>query len=197
VPVEARLDARPELESPAPVTPARELPEIAEKADNRGIKKAVDDAAAVGGRQTVHNQIELDEQLHKGESKRRLATRSALRRQLPGNIFVQFLTGPSELPEGAFAFGRLVTKIALVTLIVVSILLLFCLTLYLSRSYQCDSVYAICIYSYVTIGPAIYAFPWRHVTSRMFFRRSWYSALGELVAIYEGEEFTVIDDQEP
>ena len=68
------------------------------------IKKAVDDAAAVG--QALHNQIELDEQLHKGERKRRLATRSALRRQLPGNIFVQFLAGPSELREGAFGrFG--------------------------------------------------------------------------------------------
>ena len=40
----------PEPQPPAPATPARELPKIAEKADDlEAIKKAVDDAAAVGG----------------------------------------------------------------------------------------------------------------------------------------------------
>ncbi len=50
-PVEARpTSSPPEPQPPAPATPARELPKIAEKADDlEAIKKAVDDAAAVSG----------------------------------------------------------------------------------------------------------------------------------------------------
>ncbi len=53
--------------------------------------------------------------------------RKDLRRQLPSNIFVQFLAGPEDLREGAF--GRLLTVIAWVTLVGGPVLLLVLLQL--------------------------------------------------------------------
>ena len=48
--VEGRPSPAPERQPAASATPVRELPKIAEKADDlEAIKKAVDDAAAVGG----------------------------------------------------------------------------------------------------------------------------------------------------
>ncbi len=50
------------------------------------------------------------------------AFRDGLQRQLPSNIFIQFLAGPSDLREGAF--GWLLRAIAWVTLVVGPVLLL-------------------------------------------------------------------------
>jgi len=49
-------------------------------------------------------------------------TRTALRRQLPSNIFVQFLAGPDDLREGAF--GLLLKSIAWMTLAILPVPLL-------------------------------------------------------------------------
>jgi hypothetical protein len=57
-----------------------------------------------------------------GETERRKATRDKLRRQLPSNIFVQFLAGPSDLRKSAF--GRLLRAIAWMSLVVAPALLL-------------------------------------------------------------------------
>jgi hypothetical protein len=57
-----------------------------------------------------------------GETERRKATRDKLRRQLPSNIFIQFLAGPSDLRESAF--GWLLRAIAWITLVVAPALLL-------------------------------------------------------------------------
>jgi uncharacterized protein YjbI with pentapeptide repeats len=56
------------------------------------------------------------------ETERRKATRDKLRRQLPSNIFIQFLAGPSDLRESAF--GLLLRGIAWITLVVAPVLLL-------------------------------------------------------------------------
>lgn len=56
------------------------------------------------------------------EAERRKATRDKLRRQLPSNIFIQFLVGPSDLRESAF--GWLLRAIAWITLVVAPLLLL-------------------------------------------------------------------------
>ena len=57
-----------------------------------------------------------------GETERRKETRDKLRRQLPSNIFIQFLAGPSDLRESAF--GWLLRGIAWITLVVAPALLL-------------------------------------------------------------------------
>ena len=57
-----------------------------------------------------------------GEAERRKATRDKLRRQLPSNIFIQFLAGPTDLRESAF--GWLLRAIAWITLVVAPALLL-------------------------------------------------------------------------
>jgi Pentapeptide repeats (8 copies) len=56
------------------------------------------------------------------EAEQRKATRDKLRRQLPSNIFIQFLAGPSDLRESAF--GRLLLEIARITLVIAPVLLL-------------------------------------------------------------------------
>lgn len=56
------------------------------------------------------------------EAERRKLTRDKLRRQLPSNIFIQFLAGPSDLRKSAF--GRLLRAIAWITLVVAPALLL-------------------------------------------------------------------------
>jgi pentapeptide repeat protein len=58
----------------------------------------------------------------KGQTERRKATRDKLRRQLPSNIFIQFLAGPSDLRNGAF--GRLLRAIAWISLVIAPALLL-------------------------------------------------------------------------
>ena len=62
--------------------------------------------------------------LPEGESERRETIRTGLRRQLPSNVFVQFIAGPAHLRKGVF--GRLLRAIAWVTLVIapVSLLLL-------------------------------------------------------------------------
>jgi uncharacterized protein YjbI with pentapeptide repeats len=57
-----------------------------------------------------------------GETERRKETRDKLRRQLPSNIFIQFLAGPSDLRESSF--GWLLRGIAWITLVVAPALLL-------------------------------------------------------------------------
>src|SRR5271165_4409996 len=155
-------------ESAAPA-PARELPKIAEKAnDLEAIKKAVDDAAAVGGAlwfsylfvlfylavaagAVTHadlffeNPVKLpflsvelpllaffflapilflvvhaytlvhlvmltdkakrfDAALRDQVGDENAAVRDSLRRQLPSNVFIQFLAGPRDVRESAFGF---------------------------------------------------------------------------------------------
>jgi hypothetical protein len=60
--------------------------------------------------QALHAQIDSD------------STRDSLRRQLPSNIFVQFLAGPRDVRDSAF--GYLLRVIAWVTLVVAPVLLL-------------------------------------------------------------------------
>ena len=186
-PVEARpTSSPPEPEPPAPATPARELPKIAEKADDlEAIKKAVDDAAAVSGglwlsylfvlfylavaagavthadlflenpvklpflnielpllaffflapilflivhAYTLVHLVMLTEKakrFHQALYARSVTDglhgrvrsprdRDNLRQQLPSNIFVQFLAGPSDVREGSSAGAaddRLVTLV--------------------------------------------------------------------------------------
>ncbi|PZA13287.1 hypothetical protein DNX69_02605 [Rhodopseudomonas palustris] len=69
--------------------------------------------------QALYAQIE---DANESESERRTATRDKLRRQLPSNIFIQFLAGPSDLRESAF--GSLLRVIAWITLVVAPVLLL-------------------------------------------------------------------------
>src|SRR3954451_12676041 len=59
---------------------------------------------------------ELEAQIHHPE------TRARLRRQLPSNIFVQFLAGPRDTREGVF--GLMLRLIAWISLIVAPVLLL-------------------------------------------------------------------------
>jgi hypothetical protein len=184
-PVEAQPTPALERQPPASASPTRELPKIAEKADDlEAIKKAVDDAASVGGGlwlsylfvlfhlaiaagavthadlflenpvklpflnvelpllaffflapilflvvhsyTLVHLVILTDkakrfhQALHAqiGDG----SIRDGLRRQLPSNIFVQFLAGPAQVRESAF--GWLLEAIAWVTLAIAPVLLL-------------------------------------------------------------------------
>ncbi len=187
-PVEARpTPSPPEPQPPAPATPVRELPKIAEKADDlEAIKKAVDDAAAVSGAlwfsylfvlfyfaiaaaAVTHqdlffeNSVKLpfisvelpllaffflapilfvivhaytlvhlvmltdkakrfDGVLDKQIGDENAAVRDNLRRQLPSNIFVQFLAGPADVRESAF--GWLLRAIAWVAIAPVLMLLM-------------------------------------------------------------------------
>ncbi|HKN30869.1 MAG TPA: hypothetical protein VJY34_24550, partial [Roseiarcus sp.] len=172
-------------EPAAPATLARKLPKIAEKADDlEAIKKAVDDAAAVGGglwlsylfvlfylavaagavthadlffenpvklpflnielpllaffflapilflvvhAYTLVHLVMLTDKARRfhlalhaqiGDG----SIRDGLRRQLPSNIFVQFLAGPTDVRESPF--GLLLRAIAWVTLVVAPVLLL-------------------------------------------------------------------------
>jgi hypothetical protein len=72
----------------------------------------------------LREQIGRNGSLPEGESERRETIRTGLRRQLPSNIFVQFLAGPAELRKGVF--GCSLRVIAWVTLVIapVSLLLL-------------------------------------------------------------------------
>ena len=69
----------------------------------------------------------LPKRLHEIDYKRAATIRSALRRQLPSNVFVQILAGPEDLREGAFGF--LLRVIVWTTLAVGPILLLITLQL--------------------------------------------------------------------
>ena len=181
----------------APAAPSSGLPPIADKADDlEAIKKAVDDAAAVGGglwlsylfvlfylaiavgavthadlffenpvklpflnielpllaffflapllflvvhayalvhlvmltdkakryHQALYDQIGDKAGLSREELEERKRTRDGLRRQLPSNVFVEFLAGPSDVRDSAF--GYLLRAIAWVTLVVAPVLLL-------------------------------------------------------------------------
>jgi uncharacterized protein YjbI with pentapeptide repeats len=70
----------------------------------------------------LYRQIKMPDELPKPERARRQKIRTDLRRQLPSNIFVQLLAGPSALREGGF--GWLLSVIVTVTLIVAPVLLL-------------------------------------------------------------------------
>jgi hypothetical protein len=54
--------------------------------------------------QALYNQIGNKNGLSEEESKRRKSIRDGLRRQLPSNIFIQFLVGPSDRRESAFGW---------------------------------------------------------------------------------------------
>jgi uncharacterized protein YjbI with pentapeptide repeats len=64
----------------------------------------------------------LREQIGGIESERRQTIRTGLRRQLPSNIFVQFIAGPADLRKGGF--GWLLRVIAWVTLVIAPVVLL-------------------------------------------------------------------------
>jgi uncharacterized protein YjbI with pentapeptide repeats len=183
-PVESRAWPPP----PEPGAPAHDLPDFAKKADDlEAIKKAVDDAASVGGGLWLsylfvlfylaiaagavthadlflENSVKLpfltgielplvafffvapilfvivhaytlvhlvmltekakryDQALHAPERAVSGAARENLQWQLPSNIFIQFLAGPSSLRKGLF--GWLLRAIAWVTLVIAPILLL-------------------------------------------------------------------------
>ncbi len=186
-PDEARPSSPPEPQPPAPATPARELPPTTEKADDlEAIKKAVDDAAAVGGGLWLsylfvlfylavaagavthadlffENPVKLPflnielpllafffvapilflvvhayalvhlvmltdkakryhQALHDPEHNVEDAARENLQWQLPSNIFIQFLAGPSGLRGGLF--GWLLRAIGWATLVIAPIILL-------------------------------------------------------------------------
>jgi Pentapeptide repeats (9 copies) len=72
--------------------------------------------------QALHDQIGSNDDLSKDESARRAVIRACLQRQMPSNIFVQFLAGPPEVR--ASRFGTLLRGIAWVTLVVAPVLLL-------------------------------------------------------------------------
>ena len=187
----------PETLGPAAVVSGSELPDFAKKADDlEAIKKAVDDAASVGGglwlsylfvlfylavaagavthadlflenpvklpflnielpllafffltpilflivhaytlvhlvmlsdkakrfHQVLHDQISDNKAVPKEIQLRNAAIRAGLRRQLPSNIFVQFLAGPRDVRESPF--GWLLYGIAWITLAVAPVLLL-------------------------------------------------------------------------
>jgi uncharacterized protein YjbI with pentapeptide repeats len=190
----------PESQAPAPAASAPDLPPIAAKADDlEAIKKAVDDAASLGGGlwlsylfvlfylavaagavthedlfferavklpflnielpllgffflapilfllvhaytlvhlvfltdkakrfdQVLYAQMGEPSGLSSEESTRRGMIRAGLRRQLPSNIFVQFLAGPTEVRRGIF--GWTLRAIAWTTLVAAPILLLLLL----------------------------------------------------------------------
>src|SRR5271165_3453410 len=169
-PAEQSLTPTPSGAEPAaPPSSARDLPPIAAKADDlEAIKKAVDDAAAVGGglwlsylfvlfylavaagavthvdlffespvklpflnielpllaffflapilflivhAYTLVHLVMLtdkakrfDEELRDQVGDENAAVRDSLRRQLPSNVFIQFLAGPRDVRESAFGF---------------------------------------------------------------------------------------------
>jgi uncharacterized protein YjbI with pentapeptide repeats len=72
--------------------------------------------------QALYKQIGADKTLPTEVRDRNAAIRAALRRQLPSNIFVQFLAGASDVRDSAF--GYLLRAIAWVTLVVAPVLLL-------------------------------------------------------------------------
>jgi uncharacterized protein YjbI with pentapeptide repeats len=185
--IQRRTSAGPRLRAPAAPTSAPGLPPIAAKADDlEAIKKAVDDAASVGGGlwlsypfvlfylgvaagAVTHADLFLEnpvklpflnielpllaffflapilfiivhaytlvhlvfltdkakrfhQALHDPERSVDAAARQNLQWQLPSNIFIQFLAGPSDVRDSAF--GYLLRAIAWVTLVVAPILLL-------------------------------------------------------------------------
>jgi hypothetical protein len=71
---------------------------------------------------TLYKQIGDATGLAKEESEKRKTIRDGLRRQLPSNIFIQFLAGPRDLRRGRFGF--LLRAIAWITLVLAPILLL-------------------------------------------------------------------------
>ena len=75
--------------------------------------------------QALHDQIGGDDGQRR--SCRRAAIRDGLQRQLPSNIFVQFLAGPPDIR--ASLFGSLLRGIAWVTLVVAPVLLLLLMQL--------------------------------------------------------------------
>ena len=72
--------------------------------------------------QALHYQISDDTKLPQNIQEENAAVRTGLRRQLPSNIFIQFLAGPADLRESFF--GWLLQGIAWITLAVGPILLL-------------------------------------------------------------------------
>ena len=72
--------------------------------------------------QALHHQIGQRSDLPKYVSDRRAVIRGLLQRQLPSNIFVQFLAGHADIREGLF--GWLLQAIAWSTLVVAPVLLL-------------------------------------------------------------------------
>jgi len=77
---------------------------------------------ARGFHQVLHDQISDDEVVPKEFQQRNAVIRAGLRRQLPSNIFVQFLAGPRDVRESPF--GWLLYGIAWITLAVAPVLLL-------------------------------------------------------------------------
>ena len=72
--------------------------------------------------QALHEQISNDKTPPTEVRERNAAIRASLRRQLPSNIFVQFLAGPKDVRDKPF--GYLLRAIAWVTLVVAPVLLL-------------------------------------------------------------------------
>ncbi|HZZ63695.1 MAG TPA: hypothetical protein VFE63_21450 [Roseiarcus sp.] len=72
--------------------------------------------------QALYEQISNDKTLPEDVRERNEAVREALRRQLPSNLFVQFLAGPKDVRDSLF--GYLLRAIAWVTLVVAPVLLL-------------------------------------------------------------------------
>jgi hypothetical protein len=72
--------------------------------------------------QALYDQIGDDKNLPKDELERRRAIRDGLERQLPSNIFVQFLAGPESVRASALGFA--LRAIAWITLVVAPVLLL-------------------------------------------------------------------------
>jgi uncharacterized protein YjbI with pentapeptide repeats len=187
-----RTSTGPRLRAPAPPVSERRLPPIAAKADDlEAIKKAVDDAASVGGGLWLsylfvlsylaiaagavthadlflENPVKLpffnielpllaffflapivfivvhaytlvhlvlltdkakrfDAVLRQQIDDENAAVRDSLRRQLPSNIFIQFLAGPRDVR--ASAFGWLLRAIAWITLVFAPVLLLLMMQL--------------------------------------------------------------------
>ncbi len=75
--------------------------------------------------QALYDQIGDKPGLSQKDLNERKAKRDGLRRQLPSNIFIQFLAGPSDLRESGF--GRLLRAIAWITLAIAPVLLLLLL----------------------------------------------------------------------
>lgn len=72
--------------------------------------------------EALHRQIGEGEGHSQDELERRRAIRDGLERQLPSNIFVQFLAGPEDVRDGAFGFA--LRAIAWITLVIAPVLLL-------------------------------------------------------------------------
>jgi hypothetical protein len=70
----------------------------------------------------LYDQMGDRDVVSRAELDARKATREGLRRQLPSNIFVQFLAGPSDMREGGL--GWLLRAIAWITLAIAPVLLL-------------------------------------------------------------------------